>query len=482
MDKFRKFDRDRQKIAFLGWLVGISSLILFCFSTLRFTWFRAGTDLVFFDQLVFLLSQGQAPISSILEGVHLIGDHGAIIFYPLSLLYVIYPSVLWLLAIQAIAFAVGSVPIYALSRDSGLGISYSRAIALCYVLYPAIFNINFYTEFRPEAIAIPAVLWAILAAKKRSPGQFAIAILLVLSCKETMSLTVFALGVWLALFQKRWLYGLGCIMSGLGWFIWAAVYLIPTFRAGRQMAGTWHYESLGSSMSEIGWTILSQPQILLSRSIQGDRLFYYLLLILPILLGLHWRKLTAIVPALPMLLLNILADYPRQRDLIHHYSLPIIPFLFVWLIASLVYIKKRRLRSWLSPRWLIIWAVLAFLALGKYGYFWTRYAVVIPNLDAVRGAVNLVEPSDRVLTTAFIASALGHRPTIKLIQGEWDLKRIETNSLDTILIGLQHLGWDTSVENANQTIDILNNSSKFDLVYHQQNVFLYKKASSQKLP
>ena len=472
--------KEGESTFFLLILVAISSLVLFFFSSLRLVLFRAGNDLAFFDQLVYLLSQGKTPVSSLLEGVHIIGDHGAIIFYPLALFYVIYPSVYWLLAVQAIALTAGAIPLYALGRASGLGVGYSRAVALCYVLYPAIFNINFYTEFRPEAIAVPALVWAVWAARKRASWQFAIAITLTLSCKENLSLTVIGLGVWLLFFERRWIYGCWSIFGGVAWFVFAAGYLIPTFRGGHQMAGTWHYESLGTSMSEIALNILTHPQIFIIRAFLSDRLFYYLLLVLPILLGLHWRKITAIVPALPMLGLNILADFPRQRDLIHQYALPIIPFLFVWLIASLVYLQRHSIRSWLSPRWLVIWGIVAWLALAKYAYFPTRYFPVIPNISATKKAINIVEPSDRVLTTAFVASFLSHRPTIKLMTGEWDVERIEASSLDTVLIGLQHLGWDTSTENANQTIDSLHNSPKFDLVYHQQDVFLFKKLPNYK--
>ena len=471
-----KPEQHRQSRFFLIGLVAIASSILFFFSSLQLWLFRAGNDLGFFDQLVYLLSRGQTPVSTLLEGVHLIGDHGAVILYLLALLYVIYPSVYWLLAVQAIALSCGAIPLYVLSRDSGLSVGYARAVAICYVLYPAVFNINFYTEFRPETIAVPALLWAVLAAKRKSVAQSAIAIMLVLSCKEAMSLTVVGLGLWLVFLGRRF-YGLGCIVAGLAWFAFAAVYLIPKFRGGYQMAGTWHYESLGTSLTEIALRVITNPQIFVSRALMGDRLFYYLLLVLPIILGLHWRKISAMLPALPMLGLNILADFPRQRDLIHQYSLPIIPFLFIWLIASLVYFSKHRQRRWLSKRILVIWSVVAWLGLAKYGYFWTRYAPLYANAGAVRTAVNLVEPDARVLTSGYIAPHLSHRDTLILLENDGNVERVVKYDLDTILIAQQHLGLGTSPQVAEETIAELSESSEFNLVYQQQDVFLFKKNS-----
>ncbi len=460
---------------FLPGLFLITSLVLFFFSSLQLWLFREGNDLGFFDQLVYLLSRGQSPISTLLEGVHLIGDHGAIIFYPISLLYVIYPDVHWLLAVQAIALAGGVVPIYFLSRESGLSIGYAQAVAVCYVLYPAIFNINFYAEFRPETIAVPALIWAVLAAKRRSVGQFAIAIIVVLSCKEALALTVIGLGFWLGLCQKRFWYGVGAIVGGGLWFVVAAVYLIPTFRGGHQMAGTWHYASLGTSLTEIAVKVLTNPQILLSRAVMGDRIFYYLLLISPILIGLHWRKLLTIIPALPMLGLNILADYSRQRDLIHQYALPIIPFLFIWLVASLVYLNRYRQRRWLSPRWLILWSIIAWLALAKYGYYWTRYAPLYRNVSAVNGALELVDDDARVLTSGYIAPHLSQRGMITLLGDDNNAARIAKHDIDTVLIAKQHLDFGMTPQAVNETLENLSESAQFELIYQQQDVFLWQK-------
>lgn len=482
--------QQQQSNFFLAGLIAIASVIFILTSSYRWAVFRAGTDLGFFDQLMFLLSQGFSPISSILEGVHLIGDHGALVLYPVSLLYTIEPNVHWLFALQAFSLAVGTIPIYALSLQSGLGVNWARTLAVCYVLSPGLFNINFYTEFRTETIAIPALLWIIWAFKSDYPKEIArkrgvsrrrryrqgiFAIFLVLSCKEAMSITMVGLGFWLWFKQKQFISGLICIFGSIVWFLVAATYVIPNFRGGFQMAGTWHYGSIGNSLPEIAGKIITQPQLLLTRAILPDRLFYYLLLLLPMIIGLHWRKIGAIIPALPMLALNVLADYSGQRDLIHHYSLVIIPFLYVWLIESLGYMKRFNYRPWLSRRLLIIWASVAFLALGKYSYFWTRYLPLQENAQYVNAAISLIEPDDRVLTTGFIAPHLSQRPMIKLLEGEWDLARMEQYDLDTVLIAMKHLSAATPEANAIATRTLLSNATEFNLVYHQQDVFLFQK-------
>ena len=88
----------------IGWMIGVGTLVLFAASSLRHFLFQSTAfDLGIFDQAIYLISQGENPISSFL-GFHIIGDHAAGIFYPLALLYKVYPSVYWLFVVQALAF------------------------------------------------------------------------------------------------------------------------------------------------------------------------------------------------------------------------------------------------------------------------------------------------------------------------------------------------------------------------------------------
>ena len=65
----------------------VSFLILSFASSLRHFWFHSSSwDLGIFDQAIYLISQGQKPFSTLL-GFHILGDHGALVLYPLGFLY-----------------------------------------------------------------------------------------------------------------------------------------------------------------------------------------------------------------------------------------------------------------------------------------------------------------------------------------------------------------------------------------------------------
>jgi uncharacterized membrane protein len=174
--------RQRLQSQPVAWMMGISAIILFACSSLRHALIQSnGWDLGIFDQAVYLISRGLPPISSFL-GFHIVGDHAALVFYPLALLYKIYPDVHWLLAVQAIALASGALPTWYLARLAGLRGEYAVTIAAVYLLYPVVFNSNLF-DFHPDVFALPALLWAILAARLGQVLWFCFAITVVLACK-----------------------------------------------------------------------------------------------------------------------------------------------------------------------------------------------------------------------------------------------------------------------------------------------------------
>ncbi|MFN6464458.1 MAG: DUF2079 domain-containing protein [Nostoc sp. DedVER02] len=456
----------QRKVGYISYLVIIGTLILFISSSLRHLLFKSNAlDLALFDQWVYLISQNLPPISSFF-GFHVVGDHAAFILYPISLLYKIHPSEYWLFLVQALGLASGCLPTYLLSLQAGLSMPYSRAISLSYLLYPALFNSNFFTDFRPESIAVPALLWAMWAAIEKCTYQLFFAIGLVLICKDSLSLTVIAFGIWLLL-EHRKAYGLACILIGLSWYIFTIGYLTPFLRGG-QAGGVVFYASLGSSPKEIIINIFSNPNLILGKFLSPEAFFYYFLLLVPVIIGLHWKQILFLIPALPMLLLNIISDYSSQRDLAHHYSLPIFPFVIVWLIYSIKEYQQQNKRYWLKPKILIISAIISFLALAKYDFFITRYLSNLSNISSLYNAVSLVKTKESVLTTANIAPHLAKRQTIKLLSKDRPSEKYD-EIFKYILLDLIN----NKSEFIPDLIYQLKNSSTFKLVYETDKVFLF---------
>ncbi len=454
-------------------MISISILILFGCSSLRHTLFQSGVfDLGIYDQVVYLMSQGQPPISSFL-GFHHMGNHAAWAVYPLALLYKIYPSPYWLLAVQAAALALGALPTWHLARQAGLKESQAVTMSAVYLLYPLIFNVNLF-EFHPEVMAVPVLLGVVLAARLGKVGWFCLGTIFILGCKAALSLTVAAMGFWLLVFEKRRVCGAIALIAGISWFLIASQVIIPLF-SNDEVAAVSRYSYLGDSVLEIARNLLLKPQLVLGRIFSLDTLGYLALLIAPLIWGLTPRQLTPLISAIPALALNILSDKQAQRDLIHQYSLPILPFLILAVIASL-----SAGRGWLkNRRAIILWALLAFMVLGKYSYFWSRYLRSIDTWQATQQAIAQIHTKGAVLTTHSIAPHLTHRPFVQFIDdlsgSPPDFKRFEY-----ILLNVRHPDGTRNPEFANKLVNQLKNNDYFKMTYQHDEVYLFVNNSSAK--
>jgi uncharacterized membrane protein len=510
-------------------MIVVTTIVLFACSSLRHALFQSTAyDLAIFDQAIYLISQNQTPFSSLM-GINILGDHTAFIFYPLALLYKIYPDVHWLFFVQAFSLALGAWPSWSLARQAGLDERSAIAIGFIYLLYPAVFNVNLF-DFHSEVIAMPAILAAILAARLDKIGWFCLAVGLILSCKAVLSLTVVAMGVWLFFFDKKRNCGLIAIFLGVAWFLIATQVIVPYFNEGRQHAGVGRYEYLGNSVLEIAINLVVKPHLIAGRIFYLDTLGYLVLLFLPVIWWLSPRYLSPLIAALPMLVMNILSDIEAQRDLIHQYSVPIFPFLLTAVIATLAdrqekgknFWKNVRIylwnhRNWIPRLWkpvskrfslksvnksvkhiwmrrlwiprfwrwgkslfanyrvsklLILWALLTFLILAKYGYFWTVYLKSGDTWQATRQAINLVQTKGSVLTDNSLAPHLAHRSNLKLLHQVANQRNLQ--EFDYILLNLRH-PWPDTQEVAVSVTSELKGSDEFKISYQRDDVFLFQR-------
>ncbi len=458
------------KLSAIGTMIGISALVLFAYSSLRHTLFHSTAwDLGIFDQAVYLISQGQPAFSSLMR-FHVLADHAALILYPISILYKIYPDIHWLLAVQAGALALGALPTWSLARHAGLKETQALAIAGVYLLYPLVFNINAF-DFHSEVIAVPALLWAILSARLGQPGWFCLAIIIVLACKEVLALSVAAMGVWLLIFEKKRLCGVIALFTGVTWFVITTQVIIPFFGSetvtiSRHIS---RYSYLGNSFSEIAQNLLLKPGLVLGKILSLNTFKYLLLLALPIVWGLSPRHLVPLIGAIPILALNILSSDSGQQQLGTQYSLPILPFLLLAVISSLA-----AGRGWLrNRRHIIQWSLLAFLLMSNCLHF-PSYLKTLDTWNPTREAIAQIKTKGGVLTDNQYAPHVTHRPIVRQISSS--LPPADLAEVDYVLLNLRH-PWPDTKEYAVKLVSQLKQTQQFKLSYQRKDVYLFMKRS-----
>lgn len=431
-------------------------------------------DLAFFDQATYLISQGLAPIVS-LTGVHVLGDHASWILYPLSLLYHIKPDVHWLFACQSLALAGAALPLWRLTRLAGLPDRTATAIVAAYLGHPILFGANLF-DFHPDILAVPAFFWAVLSMRLGHVWRCLAALVVVLGCKEVLSLTVAAFGIWVLLFERtaadrslqtrRRVIAVAAIALGAAWFLVATQWVIPHFGGPEPTRG--RFGTLGSSMSEIALHLVRHPFLALRHMWTAANGQYLLLMLLPLVWGLSFRTASAVLPALPNVGLNLLSVLPAQTMGLQ-YSAAIMPFFFVAAVDG-----AAAGRPWRRiPAVILVCAVVAFAVASNVAGFYT--AVTRPERQEMRRAlaeamVHITTPGS-VLTTNDIAPHLSERRVVKLTIRGIDTSRLE--EFDYILLSTKLPGLYSTPGFASFLINRLRQHPGFCEVYAQHDLYLF---------
>jgi len=395
-------------------------------------------DLGLFDQWVWLISRGLAPVSSQSADLHLLTDHGAWLLYGLAPLYALLPTLQWLLALQALSLAFTAVPLWILARDAGLAPGLRWTVCGLWWLQPVVFNTNLF-DFHPEVLAMPLLAALVSAGRHQRSWAWAGLILLILGCRDGLALVTLGLALE-QLLRRRWqLAGLGLGLS-LGWLALLSGWLYPllTARYPGVNAGASRYSYLGDSLGAIALGVLQHPQRILGHVDWVGAAVYLLLLALPLLP--FWRRasLPVLLAALPLVMVNILSESGAQRSLVHHYSLPLAVIGVVAALDGLASSGERRV-----PWRRIAWAAACWAALAKPWFFSGPYLSRLEQLPESRAALAEVRPGDRVATTSYLAPHLSGRPMVLFpAAADGDLAKLaRERGLNLLLLNPLEPGW-----------------------------------------
>jgi uncharacterized membrane protein len=256
-----------------------------------------------------------------------LGAHFDPVLAAFAPLWLLWPSPDVLLVSQAIAVALGALPVYWLadkhlgSPRAGLG------FALAYLVYPATQWLTL-NEFHPVALACPLLLFAIWFLDENRLLPFALCAALAATTKEEIALVVAGLGIWYALAHHRRAAGTAIAIAGIAVSLIAIEVVIPHFnRAGTSSFFT-RYSEVGSTPGGIVHTAVSDPGKLITTAFTGRGLGYIARLVLP-LAGLVVLAPLMLIAALPELALNLLSAATTQTSIRFHYTSGLIPVLVV---------------------------------------------------------------------------------------------------------------------------------------------------------
>ncbi len=274
-----------------------------------------------------------------------------------------------LLAIQTLALALASLAIYKLAKEKGLGAEASTALALSYLLNPAVHGINLF-DFHPVSLGPLFILLTFYFLEKNSLLAIPFA-LLTLSLKEDAGLALVGMGLY-SLTKRRWARGLTLLVVGVAW-AYLSILIIKSFNP-------YHVYSQQSAVN------LKYVRYALDKKLLYTALLLASVAFLPLL------RPSAFLLVLPALAETFLAGHAKWTmwQFGYHYPYMSVPLLYAG--ACLALEKHERLWKLLVPATLavlflvpvspmigplikvreILFSKFAFLkALDQVRFFWT---------------------------------------------------------------------------------------------------------------
>ena len=312
-------------------------------AVLRHRSFETGRfDLGNMTQAVWATANGDTLAVTNLAGEQTtrLASHFDPILVLLAPLWIVWPSPESLLVAQAIALALGALPVFWLARKhlgserAGLG------FALAYLLFPATQWVAL-SEFHPVALACPLLLFAFWYLDEDRLLLFAICAALACTTKEEIPLAVAGLGLWYALARRRRIAGVAIAIAG-GAIAAFALGVVEHYNGGGPFAG--RYDEVGGSPTGILKTFVTDPLTILHALFDWQGLAYLLALLVP-LAFLPLAAPLALLPSVPDLALNLLSATDTQTSIHFHYVAPLVPGLF----AAAIFAAARFERPIVKP-------------------------------------------------------------------------------------------------------------------------------------
>ena len=442
-------------------------------------------DLGHYDQPLYNSLHGRFLETSLMnpQGGSLFAGHFVPIMLFLIPIYALFPYTYLLFFLQALAAGLGALAVFLLARERLGDELVATCFALAYLLHPSLQGATlnlFHFGFHPGNFFPPLVLFSFYSLLKERYRYFTCFFLLALMVQETYTVSLAALGLYILLTDTRkQRAGTAMLFASFLWFLIATQVVIPYFRALSPPDRLGSMEPVGAELLPALSSLFRQRLSLYLEILRHARHYlFYLLAPLSFLPLAHIPSLLALLPYLFVNLMALTADYPYPLLPNSWHVTPIIPFVFISAVlggerlsrwAKGVYLKGRLLKAW----------PLLVLAASAFACYWygplpfsrsvdpARYAVDGVIAQSVAEVKALIPPEASLAAARCIASHFTQRRTIHMLRGNW--------VPDYVLLDLNDEPchpW--SDYRSRQLLPILRESPRWELIYAQNNIFLFR--------
>jgi uncharacterized membrane protein len=362
-------------LPYLILLVG-GTLFLITEALLNHRALGTGYDLGIYDQVVWNMAHGRPFATTLVYETNGYYDHLEPVLALISPLYWLWPDVRVLLVLQAVALALGSLPIYLYARRrlGEFGPEFALLALLpaaAYLVYPPLHSANL-NDFHEVAL-LPALigfaLYGLLTGRRR---LMFLSLGLCLLVKEDLTVTLLVFSLYILLlkpagFRRRDGVWMGALALAWGMLILNVLYPAMTHGMSYPFVER-RYSWLGDSPATALRNLVTQPGLAAAHIFQPPKLVFLLRLFAPLLFlpVLGWPVISL---ALPVLAYLMMSDYQPQWSVQSYYNPPLLAFLFFAMIGAVMWLGRQAARLGLSARVVVAALLIGVTIAVGYSYY-----------------------------------------------------------------------------------------------------------------
>lgn len=268
-----------------------------------------GADLGTYTQAAYLVTENGDPTVTIQGGTHVLAQQAAFLFYAVAWLTSFLPIIPTLLVLQSAALAIGAVPLWRIARRlANLRVGAAAALVWAYALYPAVHSLNV-SDFHPETVAVPALLFACLYGLSGRWILYAVACTVAVLSRADLALAIAGLGGLLAYEGKR-KAGVLTLTAGVAYTALAVLVIQPGY-AGGTYAHVDSFVAYGDTPAGILAGMATSPmQVLTDLTLQEN--FSVIVFLLAPVFFLPVLAPRYLLPVVPLQAIYLISDVPTE--------------------------------------------------------------------------------------------------------------------------------------------------------------------------
>jgi uncharacterized membrane protein len=389
-----------------------------------------GYDLGIYDQVVWNMAHGRPFATTLVYETNGYYDHFEPVLALIAPLYWLWSDARVLLIVQALALALGSLPIYLYARRRLNELGADMALlallpAAAYLAYPPLHsaNLNDFHEVALLPALIGTALYGLLTGRRRLTF---IALGLCLLVKEDLTVTLLVFSLYILLLKPAGFRRRDGVWMGAFAVVWGLLILnvlYPAMTHGMPYPFVERrYSWLGDSPAAALRNLVAQPQVALAHIFQPPKLVFLMRLFVPLLFlpVLGWPVIALSLPVFSYLMMS---DYQPQWSVQSYYNPPLLAFLFFAMIGAVMWLARQAARRGLSQRGVVAALLIAVTIAVGYSYhavapgpgsraFSRDGFAVTPRVEAARALMARIPPDASVSTVWPLVPHLSQREQI----------------------------------------------------------------------